>query len=77
VLLAFLQTMSLDDGPQPIELVRAGDWHRTDPDVRFEIPGWSTPRSRRCASGMACRHSTMDPARRRADRLHRHQEMFR
>ena len=36
-LLAFLQTMSLDEGPQLIELVRAGDWHRTDPDTRFEI----------------------------------------
>jgi hypothetical protein len=36
-LLAFLQTMSLDDGPQLIEFVRAGDWHRTDPDTRFEI----------------------------------------
>jgi muconolactone delta-isomerase len=36
-LLAFLQTMSLDDGPQLIEFVSAGDWHRTDPDTRFEI----------------------------------------
>jgi hypothetical protein len=36
-LLEFLQTMSLDQGPQLIELVRAGDWHRTDSDVRFEI----------------------------------------
>jgi muconolactone delta-isomerase len=36
-LLAFLQTMSLDDGPQLIELVRAGDWHHADPDTRFEI----------------------------------------
>ena len=35
-LLAFLQTMSLDEGPQLIELVRAGNWHRTDPDTRFE-----------------------------------------
>jgi hypothetical protein len=36
-LLAFLQTMPLNDGPQLIELVRAGDWHHTDPDTRFEI----------------------------------------
>jgi hypothetical protein len=36
-LLAFLQTMSLDDGPQLIELARAGDWHRTSCDTRFEI----------------------------------------
>jgi hypothetical protein len=36
-LLAFLQAMSLDDGPQLIEFVRAGDWHRADPDTRFEI----------------------------------------
>jgi hypothetical protein len=33
-LLAFLQTMSLEDGPQLIEFVRADDWHRADP---FEI----------------------------------------
>ena len=33
-LLAFLQTMSLEDGPQLIEFVRTGDWHRADP---FEI----------------------------------------
>jgi hypothetical protein len=36
-LLAFLQKMSLDDGPQLIELVRAGDWRHADPDTRFEI----------------------------------------
>jgi muconolactone delta-isomerase len=36
-LLAFLRTMSLDDGPQLVEFVRAAGWHRTDPDTRFEI----------------------------------------
>ena len=36
-LLTFLRTMSLDEGPQLIELVRASDWHRTDPDTGFEI----------------------------------------
>src|SRR5262249_50783674 len=36
-LLAFLQTMSVDDGPQLIEFVRAGDWQHTDADTRFEI----------------------------------------
>ena len=36
-LLGYLQTMSLYHGPRLIELVRAGNWHRTDPDVRFEI----------------------------------------
>jgi hypothetical protein len=36
-LITFLRTMSLDEGPQLIELVRASDWHRTDPDTRSEI----------------------------------------
>ena len=36
-LLAFLQAMSLDDGPRLVEFVRAGGWHRADPDTRFEI----------------------------------------
>jgi hypothetical protein len=36
-LIAFLETMTLDQGPQLIEFVRAADWHRTDPDTRFEI----------------------------------------
>jgi hypothetical protein len=36
-LLTFLQTMSLDDGSRLIEFVRASDWHRADPDTRFEI----------------------------------------
>jgi hypothetical protein len=36
-LIEFLQTMALDDGPQLIELVRAGDWHLANADTRFEI----------------------------------------
>ena len=36
-LLEFLQAMSLDDGPQLVEFVRAGDWHYADADTRFEI----------------------------------------
>jgi hypothetical protein len=36
-LLEFLQRMSLYQGTQLIELVSAGNWHRTDPDTRFEI----------------------------------------
>jgi len=36
-LLALLQTVSLDDGPRLIELVRAGNLQHTDPDTRFEI----------------------------------------
>jgi hypothetical protein len=36
-LIAFVQTMSLDDGPQLIEFVRTGNWHHADPDTQFEI----------------------------------------
>jgi hypothetical protein len=36
-LIAFLETMTLDEGPRLIERVRAGNWQHADPDTRFEI----------------------------------------
>jgi hypothetical protein len=37
LLVAFLERMTLDHGPQLIEFVRVGAWHHTDPDTHFEI----------------------------------------
>ena len=36
-LVAFLQTMTLDDGERLVEFVRAADWARADADTRFEV----------------------------------------
>ena len=36
-LVAFLQTMTLDDGAQLVELVCAAGWGHTDADTKFEI----------------------------------------
>ena len=36
-LVAFLQTMTLDDGDRLIEFVRAADWARADADTKFEV----------------------------------------
>jgi hypothetical protein len=36
-LVAFLQTMTLDDGDRLVEFVRAAGWARVDADTRFEI----------------------------------------
>jgi hypothetical protein len=36
-LVAFLQTMALDDGDRLIEFVRAAGWARVDADTKFEV----------------------------------------
>jgi len=36
-LVAFLQTMTLDDGIRLVEFVRAAGWKRTDADAKFEV----------------------------------------
>jgi hypothetical protein len=36
-LVAFLQTMTLDDGDRLVELVRAGGWAHVDADTKFEV----------------------------------------
>jgi hypothetical protein len=36
-LVAFLQTMALDDGARLVEFVRAADWAHADADTKFEI----------------------------------------
>ena len=36
-LVAFLQTMTLNDGDRLVEFVRAADWARADADTRFEV----------------------------------------
>ena len=36
-LVAFLQTMTLDDGDRRVELVRTGGWARVDADTKFEV----------------------------------------
>ena len=36
-LVAFLQTMALDDGARLVEFIRAGGWERADADTKFEV----------------------------------------
>jgi hypothetical protein len=36
-LVAFLQTMTLDDGARLIEFVRVAGWERADADTKFEV----------------------------------------
>jgi len=36
-LVAFLQTMTLEDGEKLVELIRAGGWERADADTKFEV----------------------------------------
>jgi hypothetical protein len=36
-LVAFLQTMALDDGDRLVEFVRAAGWERADADTKFEV----------------------------------------
>ena len=36
-LVAFLQSMALDDGDRLVELVRTGGWARVDADTKFEV----------------------------------------